>query len=71
MSFLTKVLHNVNNPVLKALRQFQVHIPINARVTAVQSLDLYCGSHVGGHKNADQPILPYIVIENSLTSLAH
>ena len=34
-------------------------------------MQLYCGSHDGGQKNAHQPIFPYKVIENSLTSLAH
>ena len=37
--FLTKFLHNVNNPVLKGLCKFQVDISKNARVTAVQSLE--------------------------------
>ena len=37
--FLTKFLHNVNNPVLKGLCKFQVDISINARVTSVQRLE--------------------------------
>ena len=37
--FWTKFVHNVNNPVLKGLCKFQVDIPKNARVTAVQSLE--------------------------------
>ena len=59
---------------MKVLCKFQIDIPINARVTAVQSLkdsiQLYCGSHDGGQKNGHQPIFPYYVIENSPTSLA-
>ena len=35
--FVTKSLHNVNNPVLKGPYEFHVDIPINARVMAVQS----------------------------------
>ena len=38
-TFLTKSLHNVNNPILKVLCKFQVDISINARVTTVQSLE--------------------------------
>ena len=34
------------------------------------SIHLYCGSHVGGQDNAPKPILPYNIIENSLTSFA-
>ena len=39
IDFLTKFLHNVSSPVLKRLCKFQVDIPINARVTAVQNLE--------------------------------
>ena len=50
-------------------------MPINARATAVQSLEnpihLYCSSHVGGQKAAHQPIFPYNTIESSPTPLAH
>ena len=35
--FLTKVLHNVNKPILNDLCKFQVDTTINAKVTAVQS----------------------------------
>ena len=35
------------------------------------STHFYRGSHVGGKKNAHQPIFPHIIIENSLTSLTH
>ena len=37
-TFPTKLLHDVNNCILKYLCKFQVDIPINARVIAVQSL---------------------------------
>ena len=33
-------------------------------------MHVYCGSHVGGQKNAHQPVFPYNVIENYPTSLA-
>ena len=72
---LTKFLHNVSNPFLKGLCKFQFDIPVNTGVVEVGSLEisvfLYCGSHVGGHKNAHQPIFPYNIIENSPISLAH
>ena len=72
---LTKFLHDVNNPVLKGFCKFQVDIPKNATVTAVQSLEnsihLYCSSYVGRQKSAYQPIFPYNITENSLTSLVH
>ena len=35
-TFFTKLLHNVNNPILKHLCKFQVDIPIDPRATAVQ-----------------------------------
>ena len=35
----TKFLHNVNNPFLNGLCEFQVDIPKGERVTAVQSLE--------------------------------
>ena len=35
------------------------------------SIHLYCCSHVGGQKNAHQPIFPYSIIKSSLTSLAN
>ena len=35
------------------------------------SIQMHCGSHDGGQKNAHQPIFPYNIIENSQTSLAH
>ena len=60
---LEKLLHNVNNRSLKYLCKFQVDIPKSAKVIAVQSLGnlhtLYCRNHVGGPKNAHQPIFPY------------
>ena len=34
-----KILHNVYNPILKVFCKFQVDISINARFTAVQSLE--------------------------------
>ena len=73
--FFTKFSHNVDDLVLEGLCKFQVNEPINARVLAVQSLGnlhtfIYCGSHDGGQRNAHQPIFPYNVIENSLTSFA-
>ena len=47
----------------------------NARVEAVQSLEisthLYCGSHVGRQKSTYQSIFPYNMIHNSLIYLAH
>ena len=47
----------------------------NARVEAVQSLEisthLYCGSHVGRQKSACQSIFPYNMTHNSLIYLAH
>ena len=57
---------------MKHLCKFQVDTSINARVIAVQSLEisihLYCGGHVN---NAHQPILAHNKIENSPVSLAH
>ena len=38
-TFLTKLLHNVNTPILKYLCKFQVDILTNARVVAVQNLE--------------------------------
>ena len=38
-TFLTKFLHKVNNTVLNDICKCQVDIPINARVTAGQSLE--------------------------------
>ena len=35
------------------------------------SIHLYCGSHVGGQKNAHQPIFQYNIIKNSPTSLTY
>ena len=35
------------------------------------SIQLYCGSHVGGEKNAHKPIFPYSITENSSTLMAH
>ena len=37
--FLTNFLHNVNNLVMEGFCKFQVDIPINARLMAVQSLE--------------------------------
>ena len=34
-------------------------------------MHLYSGSHVGGQKNANQPIFPYNVMKNSPISFAH
>ena len=34
--YLTKVFHNVSNFILKYPCQFQLDIPVNARVVAVQ-----------------------------------
>ena len=34
-------------------------------------MHLYFGSHVGGRKNAHQPVFPYHIIGNSPTSFAH
>ena len=66
-SFSEKKLHNVNNPILKYLCKFQVDIPINARIIAVQSLEhlntFICDSHVGRQKNAHQPTFPYTIID--------
>ena len=61
MAFSTIFLGSANNTVLKGLHKFKVDMPINANVIAVQSLEhlfryLYCGYHVGGQKNALQPI---------------
>ena len=71
--FFTKFLQNVNKPILKGLCKFQVDVP---RVMQVMqelgqfkvlkiSIHLYCGSHVGGQKNALQPIFPYNIIEKN------
>ena len=58
--------------------KFQVDIPINARVTAIQSFQnlhsfirIAVAMLVGGQKNAHQPIFPYSIIEKSPASLAH
>ena len=37
--FLTKFSHNVDKPILKDLCKFQVDMPVNARVRAVQNLE--------------------------------
>ena len=34
------------------------------------SMHLYCNSHIGGQKNAHQPIFPHSIIVNFLTSWA-
>ena len=63
----------MNNPVLKVLCKFQVDIPINARVTAVQSSgkspDIYIVAAMLAGKR--MPIFPYKTIENSPSSLAY
>ena len=50
MTILTELLCDVNNLIFKYLYKFKVDIPINARVIAVQSLEiafhLYCSNHV-------------------------
>ena len=50
-------------------------MPMNARLQLLKvwkiSIHLYCSSHVGGQKNAHQPIFPYNIIENYPTSLAY
>ena len=55
--FLTKFLHNVCNLVLKSFCKFQADIPINARVTAVESLENL--RIFGRQKDAYPPIFPY------------
>ena len=43
-TFPRKLLHNVNNRNLKYLCKFQIDVPINAKMIAIQSLeDLYKG----------------------------
>ena len=70
-----KVLHNVNNPVLKGLCKFQVDIPKNSRVTAVQSLqnlhNLILPQPRWYVKECLPAIFPYNIIENSPTSLTY
>ena len=62
----------MNDSILKGLFKFQVDMPINARVKAVQSLEiLHTFSLVGRQKNAHQLILPCNIIESRQTSLAH
>ena len=72
---MTKLLHIVNNPILKYLCKFQVNIPINARIIAVESLkDLYTfilWQPCWWAKERPQPIFPYNIIEKSQVSLAH
>ena len=74
-TFFTKLLHNVNEPILRGVCKFQADIPISARVMAVHTLKifirLYNGSHVGGQKTNQQPIFRYNITKNPLTSLAH
>ena len=75
MTFLTKPLHDVNNPILKCLCKFQPDIPLNARVIAVQSLENLCALIFRQlcrlAKDCHRGIFPYNIIENFPTSLAH
>ena len=70
-----KVLHNVNNLVLKGLCKFQVDIPKNSRVTAVQSLQnlhkFILPQPRWYVKECLPAIFPYNIIENSPTSLTY
>ena len=52
MTFLKKLLHEVNNPILKYLCKFQNDILIKARGLQIQkiSTDLYRGNLVGMQK---------------------
>ena len=58
---------------MKAHYKFQIDTLIIARNKAVQSSEnsIYCGSHVGGKKNAHQLIFPCSMTENSPISLAN
>ena len=67
--FWIKLLHEVNNPFLNAVCKFQVGIPINERVTEVQSLE-NLHTFVLRQPCSHQPIFPYNIIEHSQTSLA-
>ena len=70
-TFLTELLCDVNNLIFKYLYKFKVDIPINARVIAVQSLGNLFSFILQQPCYAHRPILPYNIIEDSLTSLAH
>ena len=70
--FLTKFLHDVGKLVLKGLCKFQVDIPINARVTVVQSLEnntfkyIYIvAAMLVGIRLPTSPFFPYNIIKNS------
>ena len=74
-TFPTKLLDNVNNPILKYLCKFQINIQPHARVTAVQSLeDLYTfilWQPSWWSQAHPQPFSPYKIMEKCQTSLAH
>ena len=70
MTFLTELLCEINN-ILKYLYKFKVGIPINPRVIAVQSLENLFSSILQQPCYAHQPILPYKLIEDFLTSLTN
>ena len=73
--FSDKTFTQCNYPILKYLCKFQVGIPINAIVIAVQSLeDLYIfilGQPCWWAKECLHPNFPYEIIENPPTSLAY
>ena len=75
MTFPTKLLHNVNNTILKYLCEFQVDISINAKVITVQNLEDLCTfilrQPYWSAKECPQPIFLYNATENSPTFLAH
>ena len=74
-TFLTIFFHSVNKPNLRYLRKFQVDIPINARVVAVQSLEypytFILRQPCWWAKECSKPIFPYNMIENYPAFLAH
>ena len=73
--FLTESLHSVNNPVLKYFCKFQLHLPLNARGTAIQSSENLHTSSLQQPgwwaKECPPAHFPYNIIENSPASLAY
>ena len=73
--FSDKTLHNVDNAILKNLCKFQVDVPINTRVIAVQSLENLYTFILRQPCWLAKECLPahfqYNIIENSRLSLAH
>ena len=76
MTFLTKFLCNVNNPILKGLYKVQVNIPkckSYGYSKFRKSPYIYIGTAMltGWPNNANIPIFPFNIMKNSSNSLAH